>query len=176
MPENWIAIDMGEVCKIFNGNSINEDVKKRNFTNNAKGYSFIATKDISFDYDIDYENGVKIPHEQIKNFKIAHKRFPLLCIEGGSAGRKVGFLNQDVCFGNKLCVFESEIVLGRFIYFFLQSPQFLFPFRESKNGLIGGIGINKLKELPFVLPPANEQKRIVEKIDELFQQVDLLNN
>lgn len=165
---------MGEVCKIFNGNSINEDMKKRNFTNNVKGYSFIATKDISFDYDIDYENGVKIPYEQIKNFKIAHKNFPLLCIEGGSAGRKVCFLNEDVCFGNKLCAFESEIVFGRFIYFFLQSPQFLFLFRESKNGLIGGISINKLKQLPLVIPPANEQKHIVDQIELLLKQLNLL--
>jgi type I restriction enzyme S subunit len=102
LPENWAVVRLGDVCKIFNGNSINDDYKAKNYTGLKSGYNFIATKDVGFNADIAYENGVKIPFGIGKGFKIAHKGSPLLCIEGGSAGRKIGVLTQDVCFGNKL--------------------------------------------------------------------------
>ena len=70
------------------------------------GYSFIATKDVGFNHIIDYENGIYIPYG-MEEFKIAPNGSILMCMEGGSAGRKIGILEQDVCFGNKLCCFTS---------------------------------------------------------------------
>ena len=68
------------------------------------GYDYIGTKDVGFDQKIDYNNGVRIPFDEPK-FKYAEAGTPLLCIEGGSAGRKIGLLDRKVCFGNKLCAF-----------------------------------------------------------------------
>ena len=53
---------MSNVAFIFNGNSINEDEKQKKYTNLASGYNYIATKDVSFDRKIDYNNGIKIPY------------------------------------------------------------------------------------------------------------------
>ena len=36
--------------------------------------------------------------ENLEKFKVAPKNSTLLCIEGGSAGKKIGFLKEDVCF------------------------------------------------------------------------------
>lgn len=95
-------------------------------------------------------------------------------VECGSAGRKIGVLTQDVCFGNKICAFESDIFNGKFIYYFMQTPQFLSLFNENKNGLIGGVSINKLKDLPILMPPQNEQIRIVDAIELLLEHLNLL--
>ena len=38
------------------------------------------------------------------------------------------------------------------------------------------IYINKFKNLPIALPPLEEQKRIVAKVDELFELIDELDN
>ena len=102
IPENWKWVRLGEVCNIYTGNSINAEIKNEKYTNLEQGYNYIATKDVHFNTTIDYNNGIKIPFNEI-NFKIAQKNTTLICIEGGSAGKKIGFLNQDVCFGNKLC-------------------------------------------------------------------------
>ena len=50
-----------------------------------------------------YDNGIRIPDNYLSKFKISYFNSVLLCLEGGSAGRKIGLLKQDVCFGNKLC-------------------------------------------------------------------------
>ncbi len=169
IPNNWLFCRMQEIASIYNGNSISEEIKLRNFTGLAGGYNYIATKDIGFDSIINYENGVKIPFTR-KDFKIAPKNTPLLCIEGGSAGRKLGFLSEDVCFGNKLCAFVSPF--PRWIYYYLQSHSFRNHFNTNKNGLIGGVSINKLKQSSIPVPPMAEQKRIVKKIEELFGVID----
>jgi type I restriction enzyme S subunit len=82
------SIRLGEVAKIYNGNSINERVKAQNFIGLSEGTPYIATKDISYTFQVDYENGVKIPESNSSEFKLARKGSVLLCAEGGSAGRK----------------------------------------------------------------------------------------
>jgi len=145
-------------------------LKKKKYLNLNEGYNYIATKDVGFDNSIDYDNGVKIPYQA--GFKVAKLNSSLLCIEGGSAGRKVGLLNQDVCFGNKLCSFEPIIINPLYLFYFLQSPAFIVNFKDNKTGMIGGVGVNTLKSFCFSVPPLEEQHRIVARIEELMILVD----
>ena len=107
-------------------------------------------------------------------FKIAPKNAVLLCIEGGSAGRKIGVTREDVCFGNKLCCFYSKTICNEFIYIYLQSPLFKKLFKESLMGLIGGVGTGSLEKIYVPIPPINEQKRISNFLDKAFEQLDSL--
>ena len=74
--------------------------------NLKEGRNYIATKDVSFDNTINYDNGVKIPIDNEK-FRLAPEQSILMCIEGGSAGKKIAFTNQIVYFGNRLCCLDS---------------------------------------------------------------------
>lgn len=94
-----------------------------------------------------------------------------MCIEGGSAGRKIAVLNQDVCFGNKLCCFSPFIEIGRYIYYYLQSSSFFDMFNQNKTGIIGGVSIAKVKEILIPLPSLKELHRIVTQIEKLFEQL-----
>ena len=176
LPDSWVLCRFSFIAEIFTGNSINETEKQKKYTGLTNGYNYIGTKDVSFDHTVNYNNGVKIPFEQ-SNFRIAHKFTPLLCIEGGSAGRKIGILQEDVCFGNKLCAFESFGVDPKYIYYFLQSPSFTKVFKEKTTGIIGGVSVNTLKHLLFAVPPLTEQARIVaeiEKFEPLITEYDKL--
>ena len=164
MPDTWSLCRFSSIAEIFTGNSINEAEKQKKYTGLTNGYNYIGTKDVGFDHTVNYSNGVKIPFEQ-NNFRIAHKFTPLLCIEGGSAGRKIGILQEDVCFGNKLCAFESFGVAPKYIYYFLQSSSFTKVFKEKTTGIIGGVSVNTLKHLLFAVPPLSEQARIVAEIE-----------
>ncbi len=172
IPKNWCWVKIGSIANLYTGNSINEKVKSDKYKGLTNGRTYIATKDISFDSKIEYNTGVKIPYNESR-FKIAPNGSVLLCIEGGSAGKKIGFLNQDVCFVNKLCCFDYyEPILNLYGFYFLQAAEFYKLFTDQKVGLIGGVSIGNLKGTPFPLAPREEQKRIVEKIETMFSKLD----
>ena len=171
IPESWILLRLGDFCQVYNGNSINSTVKQEKYSQKCDGHCFIATKDVGFDHIIDYENGIYIPKEET-NFKVANAGSILLCMEGGSAGKKIGVLDRDVCFGNKLCCFTPYIIENQYLYYYLQSPVFFSSFFDSMTGLIGGVGSAKLKNLICPIPPLAEQEQIVAKIEELMPLVE----
>lgn len=168
IPENWNVVRMMSVSNLYTGNSISKSIKQSKYTGLTSGMNYIATKDVGFDHSITYENGVKIPFSESK-FKIAKKNSTLLCIEGGSAGKKVGMISEEVCFGNKLCSFNAgEHINSKFQYYVILSPVFKKMFAENVSGMIGGVSVKKLKEMLIPLPPIEEQQRIVEKLDKLL--------
>ncbi|WP_288268747.1 restriction endonuclease subunit S [uncultured Methanobrevibacter sp.] len=172
IPESWEISKLSYVNNIFNGNSINKKEKESKFMGLSEGYNYIATKDVMFNHSINYDNGVKIP-KNLEKFKIAVDGSVLLCIEGGSAGRKIAITKKDVCFGNKLCCFTSYGINNEFLYYYLQSPIFKKIFKSKKTGIIGGVGIGKIKNFYIPIPPLQEQKRIVKKIDDLFVNLNI---
>ena len=167
---SWQWVRLSCVADIYTGNSISESEKKTRFTD-VVGRYYIGTKDVGFDNIVSYNNGVAIPKQYEHAFRIAPNHSILMCIEGGSAGRKIAILNQDVCFGNKLCCFSPFIGIGKFIYYYLQSQSFIDMFKANKTGIIGGVSIAKVKEMLMPLPPLQEQQRIVAQIERLFEQL-----
>ena len=176
LPQNWIESELINIADLYTGNSINEKLKSEKYTNLSDGLNYIATKDIGYDNVINYNNGIKIPIGE-QGFKVAPANSTLLCIEGGSAGRKIGYTKEEVCFVNKLCAFVSKLSAknSKLIYYYLQSNEFKMQFSDKKNGLIGGVGVNKIKQLKIKLPPMNEQKRIVKKLDSIMPKIDEVN-
>lgn len=153
VPKNWCWVRVGCIAEIYTGNSVNQKTKDEKYKGQKTGFLFIATKDIGFDNEIHYETNLRIP--DFNHYKIAPANTALLCIEGGSAGRKVGFVTQNVCFGNNL-----------------QSQYFIHQFNRKKHGLIGGVSVRDLADIKFMLPPIAEQQRIVVRIENLFAKLD----
>jgi type I restriction enzyme, S subunit len=172
MKQGWEIKRLSEIGKVYNGNSINEKVKKDNYANLEDGFPFIATKDISYESIIDYDNGIRIPFAEKSTFKIAPKNTVLICAEGGSAGRKIGFTNQEVCFGNKLfALATNKNIESRYVYYYYFSATFQKHFAVELAGIIGGVSMNKFKDLEIPLPPLPEQQRIVSILDEAFAAI-----
>ncbi len=173
MKQGWDLKKIGEIGTVFNGNSINAKVKKEKYTNLEEGLPYIATKDISYESVIDYGNGIKIPDEDKSSFKIASQNTILICAEGGSAGRKIGFTDQEVCFGNKLFALSTtDKVNSRFVYYYYFSPQFQEDFASQLTGIIGGVSMAKFKKLKVPLPSPPEQQRIVQILEKAFVAID----
>ena len=170
IPDNWVWTRLSNVTNIYTGNSISETEKKAKYTN-VLGRYYIGTKDVGFDNNVFYNNGIAIPRKYEQDFRIAPKDSILMCIEGGSAGRKIAMLNQDVCFGNKLCCFASFIEMGKYIYYYLQSPSFTDMFNQNKAGIIGGVSLAKVKGILIPLPPLKEQLHIINRLDELYSHL-----
>ena len=171
VPIGWCWTRLSVISNLYTGNSISETEKATRYTN-VQGMEYIGTKDVSFNHVVNYANGIAIPNEHISQFKIAPSKSVLLCIEGGSAGRKIAQIEKSVCFGNKLCCFVPYVMAtSKYIYFYLQSPYFFENFRGNIAGIIGGVSVNTLKSLLIPLPPLKEQKRIVAQIEKLFEKL-----
>lgn len=173
MKQGWEDKTLKDIGTIFNGNSINAKLKKEKYFGAPDGLSYVATKDVGYDSSIDYENGVKIPFSEIDSFRIAPKNSVLICAEGGSAGRKIGRTNQDICFVNKLfAIVPQNETTSKFVYYWYKSETFQKEFKSRLTGLIGGVSKKKFETIPIPIPPLDEQKRIVAKIDEAFEAID----
>lgn len=175
LPKGWEWVRLGELGNIFNGNSINAKLKESKYSNIKEGYNYIATKDVDLQSrTINYENGIKIPFDEEK-FRIAHEGSILICAEGGSAGKKVALVEEDICFGNKLLAIELFYKMNsKYLFYIYQSSDFFERFSSLMTGIIGGISSKNFKEIPVSLPPLNEQNRIVEKVDYLMKFCDKL--
>lgn len=122
---------------------------------------------------MNYESGIYIPLDDSK-FKIATKDSILLCIEGGSAGRKITYLDRDVSFVNKLCNFEVKSGNSKFIYYYLQSKSFKSEFNLNITGLIGGVSKAKLSGFTVPLPSSVTQQKIADYLDKETAKIDNL--
>ena len=131
------------LADLYNGNSIPDD-KKEYYSN--KKIPYIPTKAINVsDSKVDYNNGLSVNLED--GFKIANQGSILLCIEGGSAGKKICIIDRDVAFVNKLCCLKPINVYARYLFYALQSEDFVSSFRLHLSGMIGGVSINDLKNI-----------------------------
>ncbi len=174
LPQGWNWVRLDSTGQIFNGNSVNESGKTK-LSNNASGLPFIATKDVGYGrQDLNYENGLRVL-EGSTDFKVAHTNAVLICAEGGSAGKKIGMTDRDICFGNKL--YANEVWRGinpTYILSVYMTPDFFEQFSSRMTGIIGGIARSEFLLIPVPLPPENEQHRIVAKIYHLMSLCDKL--
>ena len=174
IPEGWRILKMKYVADLYTGNSLN-DAQKELYSKPAQELSlpYIATKDISLEQStVNYDTGICIPSSE-RRFKVAKANSTLLCVEGGSAGRKIAFIERDIYFVNKLCCFDSKIN-ARYLYYFLQSIPFKTVFKQSLQGLIGGVSITTLSNLLVPVPPIEEQNSITEYLEKTIPSINSL--
>ena len=96
-----------------------------------------------------------------------------VCI-GGSIG-KCAISDKSVTFNQQINSVTPIECAVKYVYFVLQSKQFLLSLIDNSTGTATPI-INRgnWEQLPIPLPPLAEQKRIVKKIEELFAEIDKL--
>jgi len=170
IPEGWKIKKIKFIADLYTGNSISDEGKAE-FDVESDGFPYISTKDIDLIFStIDYDNGMLIPKNR-KDFKVAAEDSILLCIEGGSAGKKIGYTDRQVCFVNKLCCIKSRKD-NRYIYYYFKTKNCRGYFELSITGLIGGVSTQRLKEFFCPYPTAREKEIISNYLDSKMKVID----
>ena len=176
IPSRWKILRFKNIAYLYTGNSIKDEEKNR-YEDENEALPYISSKDINvLNNTANYRNGMYIKKRD-NSFKKAKKGSTLMCIEGGSAGKKKTFLSEDVCFVNKLCCFDSsQDINNKYLFYFLNSPNYEEEFKLNLSGMIGGVSVSTLKNLKLCLPSLQEQSRIASFLDSKCSEIDLLHS
>lgn len=168
-------IRLGDVAEILTGTSVNAAEKELRYAGLTDGLPYIATKDVALNSGvIDYENGVRIPANEI-GFKVAPIGSVLVCAEGGSAGRKIGLTDRPVCFGNKLyAVVPSDRLIPLYLTHVVRSNAFYEQFKSYTTGIIGGVSLKKFKDILIPVPSLDEQRRTIDALNILEEHLAIV--
>ncbi len=174
VPEHWEMKKTKFVAGLCTGNSLNAQQKAfyGEIPEDVNCRPYVASKDIARDTEfIDYENGIRIPVDGCM-FEIAPANSTLLCIEGGSAGKKMGFVDREVCYVNKLCCYKTINLNAKYFYYFIKSKSFWEVFSQNLQGMIGGVSVGVLKDIKIPVPAQAEQEAIAAYLDERCGDID----
>lgn len=173
IPEDWDISKFKNSSNLYVGDSI-KDNEKDKYLDKDDAKAYVATKDLIIDENmVDFSNTLYVKNDNLK-FKTAPKGSSLICIEGGSAGRKKAFLDRDVCFVNKLCCINPLNSMDKKYMFYLISNQaFEQEFDKYIQGLIGGVSINKLSNFNIPLPTLKEQHKISSFLDNEVNKINI---
>lgn len=166
VPKDWEICKIKDISLLKTGDSISAIDKDSKYSNLLlQYYPYIGTKDIDISTNmIEYDNELYIPKKT--QFKVAKENTVLMCIEGGSAGRKIGYLNRKSCYGNKLCNIEgNNKIINRLLYYILQSDHFVVEFFNKMTGIIPGVSIEDFKNINSILPNPKDQEKISNFLD-----------
>ena len=169
IPSNWVWTRLGEISKLSGGSGFPE--KYQGFLDkNIPFYKVGSLKNIDDNFYI--ENSENYIDDDILT-EIKAKLFPANTIIFAKIGEAIrlnrrAILKENSCIDNNLMALVSNSsCYFRYVYFWLKKED-LYKYAQATT--VPSIRQSTLEELEFPLPPLNEQKRIVEKLDFLFEK------
>jgi len=173
IPNNWVWTNLNEAGVINPRNDAKDDVDT----------SFISMSLISEGF-MEMHDSEKRKWKEIKSgyTHFAENDVGLAkitpCFQNGKAAIFRNLTNGIGAGTTELYIFRSvlEGLIPEYVYAFLRTPDFVNQGVEEMTGTAGQQRVPKgyFEHRPFPLPPANEQHRIVQKIESLFAEVDEL--
>ncbi|MBW7651707.1 restriction endonuclease subunit S [Anoxybacillus sp. ST4] len=168
VPENWVWVRL---------KSINKN-EKRNIDPRDYGEEIFELYSVP-SYDLDEPEYVK-GKEIGSNKQLVQENEILLCkinprinrvwIVSNSKGKY-----RQLASTEWIVVSKSQVIYPKYLLFLLKSPYFRKLITSNVSGVGGSLTRAKPKDVemyPIAVPPLNEQKRIVDKIERLFAKID----
>ena len=162
LPQNWKEVSFMDILDIQGGT---QPPKKEFLYEPKDGYiRLLQIRDFGEKPFVTY---VKIK----SSLKTVVEEDVLIARYGASIGRICTGMNgaYNVALSK---VIIPEQIYKRFIFYLLKSSHFQSPILQTQRSAQDGFNKDDLQEITLPIPPLNEQKRIVEKLEKLLGKVE----
>ena len=162
VPTGWIMCKLGEICALENGYAFSSDDYKQ------QGIPLVRISNIS-DNTINL-NGCVFVKKEVDDRFIVKNGDLLIALSGATTGKMGVYENENIAYLNQRVgnlKIKKNVLLPEYrnYYMFSQIEKIL---KLAYGGAQPNISSKIICELQFLLPPLMEQKRIVQKIEELY--------
>lgn len=163
IPKGWEWVRLGDIIELISGQHINVE----NYNEENKGIGYLTGPS-------DFGEVYPVVTKWSNSPKAIAKEEDILISVKGSIG-KLNIVKDEVAIGRQLMAIRPILANKWYVYNLLRYNEKLI--NSKKVGIaIPGISREDLLMLIIPLPPINEQKRIVDKIDHLMLSCDELEN
>ena len=170
IPDSWEWVRLGSVLEIARGGSPRPI--QQYLTTDPDGINWIKIGDTDKGGKYIYKTKEKIRPEGVTKSRMVHSG-DFLLTNSMSFGRPY-ILKTDGCIHDGWLVLSNrfDCYSVDFLYYILSSPFAYYQFCDSVSGaVVKNLNSDKVSNALFPLPPLNEQRRIVQRIEELFPLV-----
>ena len=163
IPESWKVVRLGNVVSLLSGSDFSPD----NYNSQKEGIPYMTGAS-------NIENSRLIINRwTICPKNISHINDLLLVCKGSGYGKTVKNTIGDIHIARQFMAFQGDISLNYdYLDYFLQSQ--IEKIKQNGQGVIPGIDRKFVLNMVLPLPPLDEQKRIVAKLEEILPYCDRL--
>lgn len=180
IPDSWVWVRLGDYVTLINGDRSSNYPKISDLV--TEGVPFFGAADMTSD-KLDFSNVRFISEDKFNTLNSGKlEDYDLVTLLRGSVGKTslfrknnefvTGFINAQMVILRELIKTDSSVL---YLKFFLNSIYFINFSEKYKSGTaVSQMPATTLRNVLFPLPSLDEQKRIVEKIEEIFAAVDAM--
>lgn len=179
LPIGWEFAWKKELFNFLNGYAF----KSEWFDKNQCGMKLLRNINISHGY-VNWDETVFLKEEFIENFQsfALEENDIVLTLDRPliSTGLKYAILRKEdlPCYllqrVAKFQAFKEQTIFVKYLELWINSKFFISNIDQGRSNGVPHISTVQVEKMVFALPPFNEQKRIVEKVDQLFSIIEQL--
>ena len=175
LPNNWELVKISDVSELIRGVTY----KKSDSTKVPKSNLIGILRATNIKSKLTFENLVYVPKKYVNEEQLIKKNDVIISMSSGSkhlVGKSSQSLNNTkVSFGTFCaCLRPLNKINGKYFGYFFKSDTYSKSIQSKSLGVnINNLRREHVENLEIPIPPFNEQKRIVERIEELFSKINL---
>ncbi|TKC01403.1 restriction endonuclease subunit S [Pedobacter cryotolerans] len=166
IPVEWRWVTIGRICVTSSGGTPD----RKNFNYFKGDIPWVKSGELKYDVILKAEEYISKEALRSSSAKLFPKGSLLIALYGNTVGR-MAFLGIDAATNQAIASITTFLINSKYVYYYLMS---------SNNALLSkregsaqpNISQKVLNDFPFPLAPVEEQNRIVDKIEELFSEID----
>ncbi len=169
IPKNWKNVLLRDIT-----DSIGDGIHSTPKYVNTSDFYFINGNNLRNGSIVITQTTKKVDESEYKKYKLNLNKNTILLSINGTIGNLAFYKNEQVILGKSACYINCNDVLDpKFLFYLLQSNRIKKYFRnELTKTSIPNLSLKSVRITPILLPPMPTQKKIIQKLDHILEQLE----